>query len=132
MDPSGTRGVLGRLEEPELELLARRVAELVAPRPPVRLIDAREAAGLLGVSRDYIYAHAEEFGVIRVGSGRRARLRFDPGVLRTTPSPLPEAPPAGRRRRPRRRATTNDGIPLLRIRDAATLEPREVGSRRAR
>jgi len=129
VDTWGTRGVLGRLGEPELELLARRVAELVGPRPTDRLIDVREAAALLGVSRDYIYAHAEELGVIRVGSGRRARLRFDPGVLRTTPTPLPEAASAGGRRRPRRQATTNDGIPLLRIRDAATPKPREAGSR---
>jgi hypothetical protein len=41
------------------------------------LIDAAQLAVLLGVSRDFIYEHADELGALRLGSGPRARLRFD-------------------------------------------------------
>jgi hypothetical protein len=42
------------------------------------LIDASELARLLGTARSFIYEHATELGAIRLGSGPRARLRFDP------------------------------------------------------
>ena len=45
------------------------------------LIDAAEVARKLGVSRDYVYSHADEFGVIRLGKGPKPRLRFDPVIL---------------------------------------------------
>ena len=45
-----------------------------AKRSP--LVDSTALAGLLGVSRDYVYEHADELGAIRLGSGPKARLRF--------------------------------------------------------
>lgn len=86
------------LPSAESELLAhliRRVDKLsravatIAPEPeaaPADLIDAEEAARRLGVSRDYVYSHADELGAVRLGDGPRARLRFDPSQLRR-PSP---------------------------------------------
>lgn len=45
---------------------------------PPRLATAAELATQLGVSRAYVYEHAERLGAIRLGRGPRARLRFDP------------------------------------------------------
>ncbi len=61
-----------------VEAIADRVAELLHP-PPTHgpLVDAKTLADTLGVSRDYIYAHAEELGGKRIGTGLRGRLRFD-------------------------------------------------------
>jgi hypothetical protein len=41
------------------------------------LVDAQELARRLGVSRAFVYEHAHELGVIRLGRSPRARLRFD-------------------------------------------------------
>ena len=62
--------------------LAPRVAELLradtpAAPAPRRLVDATELAGALCVDRSYVYAHADELGVIRLGAGAKPRLRFD-------------------------------------------------------
>jgi hypothetical protein len=40
-------------------------------------VGARELAEELGVSLDYVYAHAAELGGVRLGSGPKARIRFD-------------------------------------------------------
>ena len=45
------------------------------------LMDAAELARWLRVSRSTVYANANRFGVIRLGDGPRARLRFDPQVV---------------------------------------------------
>ncbi len=41
------------------------------------LVDAIALARLLGVSRAYVYEHADELGALRLGGGPKARLRFD-------------------------------------------------------
>jgi hypothetical protein len=41
------------------------------------LVDAATLGRELGVSRQFVYDHAEELGVLRLGSGSRPRLRFD-------------------------------------------------------
>lgn len=50
------------------------------PRAP--LIDASALAVELGVSRAFVYEHAAELGAMRLGSGPKARLRFDPVAAR--------------------------------------------------
>ena len=58
--------------------LALRVAELLRrPEPAGELVDAQTLAGLLGVERSYVYAHAAELGAVRLGGGSKPRLRFD-------------------------------------------------------
>ena len=69
------------LQPEEIEAIAQRVAELIADRlaPPVpreRLVDAAQLAELLGVERDWVYAHATQLGGVRLG-GPKGRLRFD-------------------------------------------------------
>jgi len=68
-----------------------RLADLIADRVVERLrcgsvqgdlVDASEIARRFSVSRDYVYEHADELGVIRLGNGSRALLRFDPVTAR--------------------------------------------------
>lgn len=66
-----------QLAPESIEAIAQRVAELVRDPESVQFIDAVEVAHRFGVSRDYVYAHAEELGAVRVGQGARPRLRFD-------------------------------------------------------
>lgn len=67
------------MPDPEVEILAQRVAAVLgnheAPDPP-RLVTANELARILRVSRDFVYSHADRLGVIRLGPGPKARLRF--------------------------------------------------------
>jgi hypothetical protein len=46
------------------------------------LVDASALAAELGVSRDFVYEHSAELGALRLGSGPRARLRFDAAAAR--------------------------------------------------
>ena len=55
-----------------MEAIARKVVEIVDARSTTfGLVDARELAEELGVSIDYVYAHATELGAMRLGSGQR-------------------------------------------------------------
>jgi len=79
------------LSPESVEAVARRVAELlqksltaletsafVEPKQAEPgLVDAPTVARELGVSVDYVYAHQNELGVRRLGSGKKPRLRFD-------------------------------------------------------
>jgi hypothetical protein len=63
---------------------------------------AGEVAALLGVDPTWVYENADDLGVIRIGKGKRPRLRFDRAVIaeRLTPRPRsrfarkPSPPPA--------------------------------------
>jgi hypothetical protein len=61
-------------------------------------IDAQEVALQLGVSRDWVYEHADQLGASRIGRGPRPRLRFPPDILErqgdNRPSPEPANHPA--------------------------------------
>jgi hypothetical protein len=83
-----------------IERIARRVVELLreeAPSPRrTRLVDAAELATELNVERDWIYAHADDLGAIRLG-GPHGRLRFDLETVWValepdTERPRPQAP----------------------------------------
>jgi hypothetical protein len=101
------------------DLVAARVAELLlSGRDGRDLIDAAEVARRFGVSRDYVYQHADELGAIRVGTGSRPRLRFNPATVKerfarsavrdTGPEPL---------RKDRRPVRSRGQIPLLPVKD---------------
>ena len=60
-------------------------------------MDAKTLAAMLGVTRAWVYAHAEQLAAVRLG-GPRGRLRFDvnqvlAGRERQTASPSPTKPP---------------------------------------
>jgi hypothetical protein len=111
-----------RLAEADVEAIARRVAELLREHrlETVSLVDASEAAALLGVERGFVYRHADRLRAIRVGDGPRPRLRFDPRVLAGLASARAEhkesAPPqpvSRRRSESARPGLTAAGNPLL-------------------
>jgi hypothetical protein len=103
------------LDSEDIERIAERVVTLLAEaqREPVatsaRFVDATTIAQLLDVDRDWVYAHAEQLGAIRLG-GERGRLRFDLATLeqrfeRVGSTPIRSASRAsGRGRRAPRRA----------------------------
>jgi hypothetical protein len=131
-----------------IEQIAQRVAELLRREPgqagareaPARLLDAEELARHLGVTRWWVYQHADELGAIRIGGGPRARLRFDVTVAKAAldsargrPPALTEAPYGSRTRR-RRVPVPDDGVPLLPVtpRRVRGLLPRWPSARRMR
>lgn len=68
-----------QLDGASIEAIARRVVELLGGEHGSEgWIDAAEVARRFSLSRDYVYEHAGELGAVRVGSGPKARLRFDP------------------------------------------------------
>lgn len=79
-----------RLDPSTLERLAVRTAELLverfeASKPAGRqlpeLLTAAQVSAWWGVHRGWVYEHASELGAIRIGSGQRPRLRFDPAQV---------------------------------------------------
>jgi hypothetical protein len=83
MGPGEVTSAGGRpmaIDPDDVEAIARRVVELAADR--ARLVDAQTVATVLDVDRVWVYGHARELGVMRLGKGPRARLRFDLTVVR--------------------------------------------------
>ena len=81
------------------EATARKLAEIVgSPAPTFGLVDARELAADLGVSPDYVYAHATELGAMRLGFGPKARIRFDLDRARQALEARTRRAPRSRRR----------------------------------
>jgi hypothetical protein len=65
-----------------VDAVARRVVELLREEGTVsregpRLLTVAAVSQEFGVSTDRLYANARPLGAIRLGSGPRARLRFD-------------------------------------------------------
>jgi hypothetical protein len=73
------------LDPASLRAIAEQVAELLRRRDtsddPHALLTAGQVAVRFNVDRSWVYAHAHELGVVRIGSGRRPRLRFDPAIV---------------------------------------------------
>jgi hypothetical protein len=123
-----------------IEQIAQRVAQLlhehqahgsVATEPvPARLLDATQLARHLGVTRTWVYEHAHQLGAIRLGTGSKARLRFDLDTAtaaitnrqKRTPEDNAPSVETPRRGRPRRRPQPT--VPLLPVH-----EPRVRGIR---
>jgi hypothetical protein len=53
-----------------------------AESDPRGLWTARQVAAHYDVGVRFVYQHADEVGCIRLGGGRRPRLRFDPRIVR--------------------------------------------------
>jgi hypothetical protein len=56
---------------------AASAATEYADAPARALVDPLTVARELGVSRGFVYAHADNLGAIRLGSGPKPRIRFD-------------------------------------------------------
>jgi hypothetical protein len=128
-----SRGQLVQLDIVDFDAIAEQVAAFVLSRERRRLVDARTLALELGVARDWVYANAERLGVVRLGTGPRARLRFDLEQARRALFPaergaeISAESDAGRaiRRRPRRHLQA--GVRLIQGRSPT--DPRPSASR---
>ena len=63
-----------------IDAIAERVAEILLEqlRPQVgRLVDPNQLAEILGVSRTWVYEHADELGARRLVARPKAPIRFD-------------------------------------------------------
>ncbi len=109
----GLRAAFAELSPDAIEQIAHRVAQMLredTPPPPSRLVDAEQLARHYRLSRTWVYEHADSLGAIRLGTGPRARLRFDLAevartleagageTVRSNPAPRASARPT---RRPR-------------------------------
>lgn len=74
LTPSEIEAVVGRVAE---LLRSRNGARPASPQPGPRLMTATEVARWCGVERSWVYAHAEQLGARKIGTGERPRLRFD-------------------------------------------------------
>jgi hypothetical protein len=72
------------LDQVTIEAVAQRVVELLLGEEAVlsTLVDASVIARRFSVSTDYVYRYADDLGVVRLGNGKKARLRFDPAIVR--------------------------------------------------
>jgi hypothetical protein len=89
------------LDDRDLDRVAERVvARLGGGHDGRRLLTAGQVAERVGVERSWVYAHAHELGVVRLGLGPRPRLRFDPAIVAQAmiarPSKLAVAPASPR------------------------------------
>ena len=96
------------ISDQDLERLADRIVERVlirlGPSERGEFVDASAIARRFSLSRSWVYENAEQLGVVRVGGGPRARLRFDPSIVRERVAGLaPDGPHIARRPRRRRR-----------------------------
>ena len=118
-----------------VELIARRVADLLqpelAPKARRRLVDAAALAEELGVERDWVYAHADQLGAVRLG-GPRGRLRFDPDAVTesmTEGGRPPSIAPASSSTRPPRAAARKPSAQQLRSAGKQVAERRANAAR---
>jgi hypothetical protein len=116
-----------RLDPDSLDDLAHRIADLVGgqlePPPPRRagaaeegrLLTAAQVAERWGIDRSWVYDHAEQLGVRRLGTGARPRLRFDPALVDAYINPDQREDGRGRagdvRRSPPIRSDCKEGLP---------------------
>jgi hypothetical protein len=115
-----------RLDADAIEVLAARIAELLAarlapqrqtaPQGVERLLSAAEVSEWWGVRRGWVYQHAAELGALRIGDGERPRLRFDAEqvarCLDRAPATPPDTPPVPGRRVRRSPRIRGDSPPL--------------------
>lgn len=89
-----------------------------SPHAREALVDVAAVAAYLNVDRSWVYAHADELGARRLGSGPKARLRFsledvDAAVTCSGNRGSDESLSGSRRRR---RPSAGTSVPLLPIR----------------
>src|SRR4029453_3385607 len=107
-----------------VDAVARRVVELlreeaVVSREGPRLLTVAAVSQEFGVSTDWVYANAGRLGAIRLGSGPRARLRFDRATTADRIAKVgsraarDRSSPRGMRPRGAREGADGDLLPIL-------------------
>ena len=119
-----------RLDPQATEAIARKVVELLEKRGLQRpnLVDAAELARQFGIERSWVYSHAIELGAVKLGSGAKPRLRFDPQIaaraLRRVGEESAADPPArSGERADQPSASGGSGVRLLPIREQGENQP---------
>lgn len=71
-----------KLDAETIDAIARRVVELLERHGLQRreLVDAAELARRFSIERSWVYSHAIELGAVKLGSGTKRRVRFDPQI----------------------------------------------------
>jgi hypothetical protein len=106
-----------------VDAVARRVVELlreegVVSREGPRLLTVAAVSQEFGVSTDWLYANARPLGAIRLGSGPRARLRFDRATIAdriakvASHATRDRSSQRGKRRRGTREGADGDLLPI--------------------
>ncbi|UJA20193.1 hypothetical protein HJD18_08165 [Thermoleophilia bacterium SCSIO 60948] len=121
MSANGEEGLARALAYELLEAgLGDRIAEALRSTSGDQLVDAATLARRLGVSRDFIYRHADELGALHLpsqGDSGRPRLRFEPdtaaAALRRVQGPAGDAS----RSTPARTRRSPYPVPLLEIKE---------------
>jgi hypothetical protein len=98
------------LDDDDIEAIAQRIVDKLRP-PTDALVGVREVAGVLGVRPNWVYRNADALGVVRLGSGRGARLRFDLRRTLEAARGLGVVPPAAQATTPRRRGRPREAPP---------------------
>lgn len=94
------------------DLVAERILERLERGDPASWLTPVELAHMLGVERSFVYEHADELGVRRLGTGPKAPLRFRlDDVLERTSDECHAAEPS-RRRKTTRRFAAVDLLPV--------------------
>jgi hypothetical protein len=107
-----------------VDAVARRVVELLREEGAVsrqgpRLLTVAAVAQEFGLSTDWVYANAGRLGAIRLGSGPRARLRFERATIAdriakvASHAARDRSSPHGKRRRGTREGADGDLLPIL-------------------
>jgi len=119
-----------KLDAETVEAIARRAVELLEARGLQKreLVDAAELARRFGIERSWVYSHAIELGAVKLGSGPKPRLRFDPQtaarVLRKVGEESAADPPARSGKRAGQPSVSGgSGVRLLPIRGSGENEP---------
>ena len=106
-----------------VDAVARRVVELLREEGAVsrqgpRLLTVAAVSEEFGVSTDWLYANAGPLGAIRLGSGPRARVRFDRATIAdriakvASRASRDRSSQGGRRRRSTRNGADGDLLPI--------------------
>lgn len=118
-----------RLDPQTVEVIARRVVELLEKRGLLgrELVDAAELARRFGIERSWVYSHAIELGAVKLGTGAKPRLRFDPEiaarVLRKVDGQPAADPPARSGKRASQPQGSEDRVELLPVRGRGESDP---------
>jgi hypothetical protein len=85
-----------KLDAETVEKIALRVTALLEERGLAKreLVDAAELARRFGIERSWVYTHTIELGAVKLGSGVKPRLRFDPEVAERVLRRVEEEPTA--------------------------------------
>jgi hypothetical protein len=93
-----------------VDVIAQRVLELLGDRngDEIQLLTVAQVARRFQVHPSWVYANARRLGALRLGTGPKAPLRFDP---RRVALAVEDSPPSGRRPRERTPAREAAGAP---------------------